>query len=86
MSEIQCSNFHHREYRIKSITSEINSQIKLKDKSIFARDLADEVEFLLNCEDYCEHEFDCINCHTISLLRKRTADLVLKTSLVLNKE
>ena len=82
--EIQCRNFLHHENRIESLTQEINSYEKLSDKGPVADELCEEAETLLNCEDYNENEEDCINCHTISALRKRTAELVLKAGIILD--
>jgi len=82
--EIQCINFIQHENRIASLTLEINSYEKLSEKGSVANELGEEAENLLNCEDYNEKESDCINCHTISTLRKRTAGLVSKASIVLD--
>ena len=84
MNEIQCSFFQKQENRIGYLTQEINLHDKLSDKGPLANELNDEAEVLLNCEDYNENESDCINCYTISNLRKRTAGLVSKASIVLD--
>ena len=84
--EIQCRIFLQHENRIESLTQEINSYEKLSDKGPVADELCEEAETLLNCEDYNEIEEDCINCHTISTLRKRTAGLVSKASIVFNND
>ncbi len=83
-NEVQCSVFQQHENRIKSITMGINSQKKLSDKGPLANELCNEAEILMTCKDYEKNEPDCINCHTISALRKRTAGLVLKAGIVLD--
>jgi hypothetical protein len=82
-NEVQCSVFQQHDSRIKSLTQEVNSYEKLSDKGSVADELCEESETLLNCEDYNEKEEDCINCHTISTLRKRTAGLVSRAGIVL---
>lgn len=80
--EIQCSIFHQHENRIKSITQDINSYEKASDKKPFAEKLIELTEILLNCENYNEDNPVCVNCHTITTLRKRTANLISKASLI----
>jgi hypothetical protein len=81
--EIQCLIYNSQNEKIMSLIQDINSQEKLRDKDVSARILDENVEILLNCKKYNENEYDCINCHTISVLRKRTAGLITKTSLAL---
>ncbi|MCF7888933.1 MAG: hypothetical protein K9L78_02335 [Victivallales bacterium] len=81
-NEIQCSFFLQHENKIQSLTREINAHEKAGEKKTFAEELIEETELLLNCEEFDENEFDCINCHTISTLRKRTAGLISKVGML----
>ena len=84
--EIQCANFLQHEDKIKTLMRKINAHEKLTGKGPLAEELVDEVKVLLNCEDYNKKKPDCINCHTISAFRKRTAELVSDVDIVLGKQ
>lgn len=76
--EINCSIFLNEEKIIKRLTNEINETKNVKQKAVKAQELIDEVETLLSCEDYDAKNGDCENCHIISDLRKKTAEIVVK--------
>jgi len=83
--DIGCPIFLQQEIKIEPLTLRINSSRNIEEKAQFAQELAGEVEILLSCKDYNEDDFDCINCQTISTLRKKTVKLILMTSMVLGK-
>ena len=78
--EIACRVFLRQESKIKILTDEINRSKDTGHKARFAGDMAKEVEVLLGCQDYDEHNQDCVNCHTVSILRSKMAKLILKTN------
>jgi hypothetical protein len=78
-AEIICSIFQKHEPVIKSITDKINQAIGVTKKAIFAEKLQKEVDVFLSCSDYNDKNSDCNNCRFIAGLRKKTANLIIKT-------
>ena len=78
--EIACSVFLRQEGKIRILTDEVNRSKDIGHKARFAGEMAKEVEILSGCPDYDEHSRDCVHCHTVSLLRRKMAKLILKTS------
>ena len=76
--EIACSLFLRQEGKIKILTDDINRPKDTDHKARFAGKMANEVEILLSCRDYDKHSQDCVNCHTVSILRSKMAKLILK--------
>jgi len=76
--EINCPIFLKREWTIKELTRDINEAKAVSDKAERAEELKKQVELLLSCEKYDEKKEDCKNCKTISMLRKQTAELLIK--------
>ena len=76
--QINCPIFLKREWTIKELTRDINEAKALSDKAERAGCLKNEVAMLLGCEKYDEKNEDCKNCRTISILRKQTAELLVK--------
>jgi len=81
--DIGCETFLQREPRIKFLTDRINLAETIDKKAQFAEQLANEVKFLLDCKDYNEECLDCTTCQTVSNLRAKMANLILKTSVIL---
>jgi len=75
---IECPIFLKREWTIKQLTRDINAAGKVSDKAERAEQLKNQVELLLSCEKYDEKKEDCKKCKTISMLRKQTAELLIK--------
>ncbi len=78
MSEIDCQIFNKQELLIGNLIDKVNKSKDNHDKSIFAEELKHEVDTLLICSDYDAESMDCINCHAISKLRQKTAELIEK--------
>lgn len=75
---IHCPLFQSEEEVARKLTSEINEAASIEEKAAKARDLIEEVDALLLCEEYDDKNVDCKNCRVISELRKKTAELVVK--------
>jgi DNA gyrase/topoisomerase IV subunit B len=77
-SKISCKTFQKQELVIKDITDKINQAKGVREKARFAEELQREVDVLLSCPDYDGKSLDCKNCHFITNLRKKTANLIIK--------
>ncbi len=75
---IKCPLFLVEEKKIKRITDGINEAETLGKKAEKAKELLDEVDILLQCENYDEKNPDCVNCRRISNIRRETANLFVK--------
>lgn len=80
--DIECHIFLQREPQVKFLINRINSTKSIDEKAQFAEQLFNEVKILLDCKDYNEECLDCITCQTVSNLRAKMANLILKTSVV----
>ena len=78
-AKINCPAFQKQEPVIQSITAKINNAKDVLKKAEFAEKLKEEVNVLLSCLDYKEKDTDCGNCRFIANIRKKTADLMIKT-------
>ena len=78
-AKINCPTFQKQEAVIKDITDKINNVKEVQEKAVFASELQKEVDVLLSCADFDDKSLDCKNCHFIANLRKRTANLIIKT-------
>ena len=78
-AKINCPTFQKQEPVIQSITAKINNAKEVSRKAEFAEKLQEEVNVLLSCPDYKEKDKDCSNCRFIANIRKKTADLIIKT-------
>jgi len=76
--KISCSIFLKQEPGIRGLTDKINNTKDVQEKARFAEELKKEVDVLLSCPDHKGENRDCKNCHFITNLRKRTADLIIK--------
>ena len=77
-NKISCQIFNKQEPAINRITEEINKAAGVQEKAGRAEELLKEVKILLECPQYDGAKLDCMNCRTISQLRSKTANLVLK--------
>ena len=77
-AKINCPTFQKQETLIEEITAKINDVEEVLKKVDFAEELQQEVNVLLSCPDYDQKNIDCSNCHFISNVRKKTAELVIK--------
>ena len=78
-AKINCLVFQKQEPAIADITAKINNAKDVLEKADFAEELQEEVDVLLSCPDHNEKSKDCSNCRFIANLRKKTADLIIKT-------
>lgn len=77
-AKINCPMFQKQETIIEEVTAKINDAERVLEKADFAEELQQEVNVLLSCPDYDQKNTDCINCHFISNVRKKTAELIIK--------
>ncbi len=77
-AKISCQVFQKQEAIIKDITSKINAIKGVAEKAVFAEALRKEADVLLACQDNKETSLDCKNCRFIAVLRKKTADIIVK--------
>ncbi len=78
--KLTCALFRKREWGIKELTRDINAARNASDKADLASRLMKEVENLLSCERFSDSNSECRKCRTISLLRKQTAELVIRAT------
>jgi hypothetical protein len=77
--KINCSTFQKQESEIKILTDKINKAKGIQVKVLYTEELQKEVDVLLSCPDYDGKRLDCKNCRFIANLRKKTANLIIKT-------
>jgi len=83
--KISCPTFQKQESIIKDITKKINNVSGVREKAVFAEELQEEVDVLLNCQDYNSKNLDCKNCHFIARLRWETVNLIIKAKKLTKK-
>ena len=76
--KISCLIFQKQEPIIKDLTEKINIAKEVQEKAKFAEELQKEVDVLLNCPDYDNRKLDCKNCYFVAILRKKTANIIIK--------
>ncbi len=77
-SGITCGRFQSKESVCAALTAQVNTAQSIGEKAAKAKELIEVVEELLACEEYEEASLECQYCHSFSLLRKKTAALILK--------
>lgn len=77
--KIDCLTFQKQESEIKIFTDKINKAEGVQEKALYARQLQKEADVLLSCPGYDGKRLDCKNCRFIANLRKKTANLIIKT-------
>jgi len=82
MANINCpiGLFPKQEAEIIRLTRAINRAPTAEMKSPWAQDLISAVDVLLTCQSFNEKSLDCRLCRNFSVLRRKTADLVVKAS------
>ncbi|MBL7184103.1 MAG: hypothetical protein ISS50_06600 [Anaerolineae bacterium] len=75
---IRCPRFSAQERICIGLTERINNARTAAEKAARAGELIEAVQELLDCEEYEEGRLDCQYCRDVSLLRKKTAELVCK--------
>ena len=73
-----CSIYRKVHPKIKTLTEEINRAHDVKEKANKAQFLGEEAQALIDCEKRGSLAV-CPACGTINQVRKKTAELILKT-------
>lgn len=76
-SGITCGKFQTRESICATLTEQVNAAQSIGEKAAKAKELIEVAEELLACEEYEEASQECNYCRDLSLLRKKTATLIL---------
>jgi hypothetical protein len=76
---IICPVYCFQEPLIKKIVNKINRVDGLAKKAVFVEELQSEVNILLSCPNYFVKKTECKDCHFIAKLRKKTAEIIIKT-------
>ncbi|MCG2769721.1 MAG: hypothetical protein L6435_15285 [Anaerolineae bacterium] len=79
---ISCPRFSAQERICVSLTERLNVARTAAEKAARAEELIEAVQELLDCKEYEEESLDCQYCRNVSLLRKKTAELVRKVSAI----
>lgn len=77
-AKINCQIFQKQELVIKDLTDKINKAEGVQEKAKFAEELQRKANVLLSCPDYDKKSLGCKNCHFISEMREKTANLIIK--------
>lgn len=77
-SGITCGRFRTKESICATLSGQINAAQGIGEKAAKAKELIGVAEELLACEEYEEADLECQYCHSFSLLRRKTAALILK--------
>jgi hypothetical protein len=75
---INCPTFRKQELVIKNFIEKINQAKKVQEKSQFSDEMLKETDVILSCADYKGESLDCKNCHMLTNLRKKAANLIIK--------
>ena len=78
-TKINCAIFQKQESGIGNIAEKINNAKEIHEKAELAEEMQKEVEVFFSCTDYDESSMDCKSCRCIANLRKKTAELIIKT-------
>jgi len=79
---ISCPRFSAQERTCVRLTERLNVARTAAEKAARAEELIEAVQELLDCEEYEEESLDCQYCRNVSLLRKKTAELVRKVGAI----
>ncbi len=74
---INCAIFRTTEAVLRDIKDKLN-RAKREEKAHFGERLKEEVKVLLSCPEHDGGKLDCLSCHFIANVHKRTADLIIK--------
>ena len=75
---ITCNRFQTKESVCATLTEQINATQSISEKAAKAKEMIEVAEELLACEEYGERGLECQYCQSLSLLRKKTAALIVK--------
>jgi len=75
---ITCDNFQAKERVCAALAEQVNAAQTIDEKAAKARGMMEVVEELLACEEYEKTSVACQYCRSFSLLRQKTAALILK--------
>lgn len=75
-NKIKCDFFQDIYYNLNSIKSKIN-KTGFPFKVEFANELMEEANYLLECRECGNLQFDCTKCLIIAQLYKKTANLII---------
>ena len=70
--------FARQEGEIIRLTQAINQAPRAAEKAVWAQVLIEEVDLLLECEQYDESSPDCRLCRQLAELRRKTAALIVR--------
>lgn len=79
-TETGCAKYLREEAAIKRLTDEINRAKKIDVKAAKALELMREADELLQCRDYSEGDWNCVNCRRMASLKKRAAQVIVHVS------
>jgi len=77
-SGITCDKFQTKESVCATLTEQVNAAQSIGEKAAKAKELIEVAEELLVCEEHEEASLECQYCRSLSLLRKKTAALIVK--------
>lgn len=77
--QINCPVFQKQESVIRHFADGINAAHDIQRKAELGEEFKKEIDVLLNCPDYDDENLDCKNCRFITMLRKQTIDMLIKT-------
>ncbi len=72
---ISCPLFKKHQEILVSKTSSIKNSVRPIEKSIFAEEISNTADNMLNCNIYDKHQLDCNTCHGIAKMQKKIAEV-----------
>jgi hypothetical protein len=75
---ITCGEFQAKESIFATLAEQVNAAQSIGEKAAKAKEVIEVAEELLACEEYEEASLECQYCRNFSLLRKKTAALIIK--------
>ncbi|NCU31959.1 MAG: hypothetical protein EOM23_03260 [Candidatus Moranbacteria bacterium] len=74
---INCPFFEKNRDLLMSSKRKINSSNRPIEKSIYAEDVAEIADKLINCHDRDERHSKCKNCRIVAALQKKSVEIYL---------
>jgi hypothetical protein len=56
----------------------LDNKNEAQKKSQFSNEMLKETDVILSCTDYKSESLDCKDCHMLTNLRKKAANLIIK--------
>lgn len=72
---ITCPLFQKHQEMIISKTNSIKNSVRPIEKSIFAEEISETSDKMLDCSSFDKHSLDCSTCHAIAKTHKKNAEL-----------